>query len=127
MIIYKYKIFHQWAKSEKISDATLSKVAKEVADGHYEASLGKGLYKKRIAKPGRGKSAGYRTLLAFKKDHNTFFIYGFSKNEKSSINDRETDTYKKLSAIYLELTDKQLLLLVQSGELIEVKNEITKK
>ena len=67
MMIYKHKIFKHWAKSEKITDDILIKAAREVTEGRFEANLGKGLYKKRIAKPGRGKSAGYRTLLAFKK------------------------------------------------------------
>ena len=41
--------------------------------GLFEANLGNGLYKKRIARPNQGKSDGYRVLLAFKQKNHLFF------------------------------------------------------
>ena len=45
--------------------------------GLFEANLGNGLYKKRIARPNQGKSDGYRVLLAFKQKNHLFFEVKF--------------------------------------------------
>jgi hypothetical protein len=72
MRIFKHKYFWQWAKNEKISDHKLIKAINEIEAGLYEANLGSGLYKKRIAMAGKGKSGGYRTLIALKHNDKAF-------------------------------------------------------
>ncbi|MDZ4759806.1 MAG: type II toxin-antitoxin system RelE/ParE family toxin, partial [Alphaproteobacteria bacterium] len=41
-----------------------------------EVDLGGGLLKKRIARPGQGKSGGFRTLVATNKGSKWFFVFG---------------------------------------------------
>lgn len=120
MRIYKYKQFHNWAKSEGLSDETLLLAVDEIAKGLLEANLGGGLYKKRIPGNNGGKRGGYRTLLAFKEGDKTFFIYGFSKNERENISIKEQLVFKKLAGYYLKLTEFQIKILIEGGELIEV-------
>ena len=48
-MILKYRTFHQWAKSEGLTDHSLAQSIKEIEQGLFEANLGNGLYKKRIA------------------------------------------------------------------------------
>ena len=103
-----------------MEDSTLCDSVKEIEEGLFEANLGKGLYKKRIARRGNGKSGGYRTLIAFKTDDKAIFMYGFSKNERANINEKEKNIYKKLAGYYLFLTESQLLELLKIKELIEV-------
>jgi len=52
-----------------------------------EADLGGYLFKKRIARPGGGKSGGYRTILGFRRTstERTIFLYGFAKNQRANI------------------------------------------
>jgi hypothetical protein len=58
----KRKDFARWQASENLPDATLCKAVQEMESGLIDADLGGFLYKKRVARPGGGKSGGYRTL-----------------------------------------------------------------
>lgn len=120
MQIFKHKIFNRRANSEDLSDSIWKKAVAEIDQGLFEANLGSGLYKKRIAKVGFGKRGGYRTLLAFKAEDRAFLMYGFPKNERDNIDFKEEEVYKKLAKYYLNLTPSQLNVLIKNGELIEV-------
>jgi hypothetical protein len=60
----KRKDFAKWQAGEKLPDAALCKAVNEMESGLIDADLGGLLYKKRVARPGGGKSGGYRTLLS---------------------------------------------------------------
>lgn len=121
MRIFKYRAFRQWAKSEGLNDTSLKAAVDEMERGLFDANLGNGLYKKRVARKGQGKSGGYRTIIAFKKNDRAVLMYGYAKNERDNISEKEEIVYKKLAAYYLEVTDSKLNLLVKNGELFEVK------
>ena len=89
--------------------------------GLYDADLGGGLVKKRIARPGQGKSGGFRTLVATNKGERWFFVYGFPKNERSNIDQDEEEALKKLAAHLLSLTTPAIAKAEHAGELREVK------
>lgn len=120
MRVFKYRTFARWAKDENIMNDALTKAINEIEQGLFEANLGSGLYKKRVARKGKGKSGGYRTLIAFKRTDRAIFMYGFAKNERANISDNEKDIYKCLAKYYLDATNMQLNVLLQKGELIEV-------
>ncbi len=121
MQIFKNKAFHRWTKEVGISDEELKNAIREVSSGLYEANLGGNIFKKRIALNGRGKSAGTRTIIAFKTDKHAFFIYGYAKNVRSNITEQEELALKKLAKLYFSFSDKQLAQAIHAGELIEVK------
>lgn len=123
MRIFKNKAFSKWAVKEKVSDQALKDAVEEIGNGLVEANLGGHLYKKRVAVGGKGKSGGVRTLLAFKVDDKTFFIYGFAKNARPNIKDDEEKALKKYAAELLGYSDKQLKRAVESGVLIEVEGD----
>lgn len=81
--VFKIKTFARWAK-KILSDEQLCAAAQEIQQGQYEADLGAGLCKKRIAVSGRGKSGGVRTLVAKRGAHGLFFIAGRQKNDPGS-------------------------------------------
>lgn len=121
MRIFKNKAFHRWAKDVDLSDHELKTAVVEISNGSYEANLGGNIYKKRIALEGRGKRSGARTIVAFKAHKSTFFIYGFAKNVRSSISEKEESALKMLAKIYFGYSDEQLLQAVKAGQLFEVK------
>ena len=121
MRIFKNKVFHRWAKEVGLADNKLKEAVNEISNGLYEANLGGNVFKKRVALDGRGKSAGVRTIVAFKTDKHVFFIYGYAKNVRSTISEREEIALKKLARIYFSFNDEQLAQAVQKGELFEVK------
>ena len=91
-----------------------------MAHGLIDADLGGGLVKKRIARPGQGKSGGYRTLVATNKGDRWVFVFGFPKNERSNIDKDEAEALKKLAAHLLSLTPQAMGKAERAGELMEV-------
>ncbi|MBU7584500.1 MAG: type II toxin-antitoxin system RelE/ParE family toxin [Nostoc sp. TH1S01] len=120
MKIYKNRTFDRWARKEGLNDLSLCNAANEMAAGLYDADLGGGLFKKRIAKPGKGKSGGFRTLVATNNEDRWFFIFGFSKNERSNIDKDEEEALKMLSKQLLAYTLEELEQAKNSNALIEV-------
>ena len=121
MAIYKTRWFDRWARKQNLSTPALCEAGREMEAGLYEADLGGGLLKKRIARPGQGKSGGFRTLVATNKAKRWFFVFGFPKNARSNIDKDEEDALKKLAAHLLWLTPPALGTAQRAGELMEVK------
>jgi hypothetical protein len=123
MKIIKTKIFAKWADKNKISEQSLVIAANEIALDLYEANYGSGVLKKRVANKGRGKSSSTRTIVAFKKGKNCFFIYGFEKIEKSNISSNEEKAFKIIAKSLLNYSDLELNQLIKDGILLEINNE----
>ena len=121
MYIFKTKAFSKWAEDEGLSDELLKLAVNEIEQGLVDAKLGGNLYKKRIATSSKGKSGGFRTLLAFKMDETAFFLYGFTKRQRANVSGKELKALKLLAREMFGLNDYQLKLAVDVGELIEVK------
>lgn len=64
MRVFKTNWFERYTDKENIDDRTLIEAIDQAEKGLIDAELGGSLIKIRIAKKGRGKSAGYRTLIA---------------------------------------------------------------
>ena len=77
-------------------------------------------FKKRIARPGQGKSGSFRTLVATNKGNRWVFVFGIPKNERSNIDKDEEEALKKLAAHLLSLTAQAVGKAEREGELIEV-------
>lgn len=121
MMILKLRSFHRWAKREGVSDASLKKAVHEMIRGLVDVDLGGGLFKKRVAREGKGKRGGFRAMLAFRRDDRSIFILGYPKNAKDNIGDDELLVLKKLSRELLGTTDAEINKRILVGELIEVK------
>lgn len=120
MNVYKTRWFDRWAKKQGLTDRSLCIAVNEMITGLYEADLGGGLLKKRIARSGQGKRGGFRTLVATNKDNRWIFVYGFPKNERSNIDKDEAEALKKLAAHVLSLTTSALDQAQRAGEFVEV-------
>lgn len=120
MAVYKTLWFDRWARKEGLAASSLCAAVQEMAHGLFDANLGGGLVKKRIRRPGQGKSGGYRTLVATNKGNRWVFVFGFPKNERSNIDKDETEALKRLAAHLLSLTPQAIAKAQSAGELIEV-------
>ena len=63
------------------SDAVLRDAVVRAEKGQIDADLGGDVIKQRIARPGQGKSKGYRTIIFFRRGARAFFVYGFAKSQ----------------------------------------------
>ena len=120
MAAYKTRWFDRWARKQELTTSSLCAAVKEMTAGLYEADIGGGLLKKRIARPGQGKSGGFRTLVATNKGNRWVFVFGFGKSERSNIDKDEEEALKKLASHLLSLTTQALGKAQRDGELMEL-------
>lgn len=91
-------------------------------NGLIDANLGSNIYKKRLGGQGKGKRRSFRTLLAFRLDNKAFFIYGFIKNERDNITNKELKALKLLAEEFFKYSKQKLQEVIDAGELYEVKD-----
>ncbi|MFQ5580972.1 MAG: type II toxin-antitoxin system RelE/ParE family toxin [Nitrospiria bacterium] len=121
MRIFKSKHFDRWARRQDLRDDALRKAVDEIENGLVDTKLGGNLYKKRIATRGRGKRGSTRTIIAFKKSHRIFFIYGFEKGERTNITEKEQQALKIYGKTLLNWPDREILKRIDEGELFEIE------
>ncbi len=121
MQAFKIKAFAKWAGGEGLSDDALALAVIEMEKGLIDARLGGQVVKKRVALPGRGKRGGTRTLVAFRQGNKAFFIYGFAKNERANVSDKELRALKMLAKELMSYTAAALTKATKAGELIEIE------
>lgn len=120
MRIFKTKAFERFANKAGIADNALCDAIRDVERGLIAADLGGGVLKQRIARPGQGKSGGFRTLIVFRKGTRAFFVHGFAKNDRDNIGRDELVALKKLAAELLAYDDENITEVVASETLVEV-------
>lgn len=117
---FKTKTFARWAR-KILTDDQLFLAAREIDQGLFEADLGGGLCKKRIALPGQGKSGSVRTLVAKRHKGHVFFLAGREKSQPGSdFSDNEVDAAKLVGAALQAANVQKLEELVQDGILKEI-------
>jgi hypothetical protein len=124
--VFKTRTFARWSRKTALPDASLCEAVAEMTSGLIDADLGGKVYKKRLALPGRGKRGGGRVIVGTNLGDRWFFLYGFEKNERASIDDRELAALQKLAGALLKLDARQLALEQDSGNLMEICHETAK-
>jgi hypothetical protein len=66
MRVLQARSFEKFASKNRITNQSLCKAVQQASLGLIDADLGGGLIKQRIARAGKGKSGGYRTIIAFR-------------------------------------------------------------
>ena len=115
--------FARWLRKSPLSERDLCDAIREMIAGLIDANLGGHLFKKRVAAPGRGKSGSARVLVGTNLGDRWFFLYGFEKNERDNINDRELVALQKLAGGLLKLDAGTLKRQLEAGSLTEICHE----
>jgi hypothetical protein len=97
--------FLRRAKAIMSDEERLGIVSYLAANPEAGVSLGGGLRKVRVPRPGSGKSGGYRTIHVFGGTHMPLFLLTvFAKNEKENLSRTEQadliETSKRIIAAY---------------------------
>jgi hypothetical protein len=74
----------------------------------------------RIARPGQGKSGGFRAMIVYRRATRAVFVHGFAKNDRTNVTPDELAALKELASEILAYDDKRLARVVSFGTLIEV-------
>ncbi len=90
--------------------------------GAGEADLGGGLFKKRLARPGSGKSSGFRTIVAYRspRTDRVLVTYAFAKNAASTLTPQGHEALSKVAQAFMAANDEQVAELVASRDVSEV-------
>lgn len=121
MRVFKNGWFQKFARKEKISDAMLCEAIARAERGQIDADLGSGLIKQRLARPGAGKSGGFRTLVFFRTQQRAVFAFGFAKSDMANLDDADEAYLRKAAKLVLGFTDEQMDAEVVAGRMLEVK------
>lgn len=122
MRVFKLKGFARFQRRERIADTALVESIRAAERGLVDADLGDELIKQRIARPGKGKSSGFRTLIAYRLNERAVFLYGFAKNERANIDDDELNEWRRIGRLYLALDDRKIETAIAALELVEVSH-----
>jgi hypothetical protein len=118
--VFKTKWFARFARRERISDRSLAEAVRRAERGLVDADLGGGVIKQRLARPGQGRSGGYRALIAYRRDVKTVFLYGFAKSERDNVDDNELLTARDIAKGWLEADASEIALALDEGLIQEV-------
>lgn len=120
MRIFKNAWFERFARKQQIDDSALSEAIERAERGLIDADLGGGVIKQRVARPGQGKSGGYRTIILYRHESRAFFVYGFAKSQQENISNEEAAAFKQAAQHILSLSDAHLTAMIEKGQFSEV-------
>jgi hypothetical protein len=120
LLLLKSRGFARTARKGGLTDEALYEAANEIEAGLVDARLGGFLLKKRVAKGSRGKSAGFRTIVAHRQGDRLVFLHVFGKNEQDNIDKQERLALSELADLYMDMTAPKLREMITKGVLIEV-------
>ncbi len=112
MSVYQTKEFARFARKAKLTTQKLLEAAEDVAIGNYDADLGGGVIKQRVAREGGGKSGGFRTILFCK-----------AGRQRANVSAKELKALKRLADEMLGFSAVQIRTAAEAGELIEVVDD----
>jgi hypothetical protein len=92
----------------------------ETVNRPFDADLGGGLFKYRLAREGEGSSGGARALIAVKAGRRAVMMFGFEKKDIANIKPDELKAYRKAAGIYLAFSEDQIDSIVKQKALIEI-------
>jgi hypothetical protein len=121
--VFKTRWFARFARSEKLDDESLVDAIGRAARGLVDADLGGGLIKQRVARQGRGRSGGYRTIIAFRLEDRAVFLYGFAKSERDNIDPDELRDLRLVARGWLDATPERIEAALEDGAILEAPHD----
>ena len=124
--VFKSTRFSRFARKESIAESELLDIVDKLKEKQFDADLGGNVFKMRLARPGEGKSGGYRVMVFFRKGRRTFFVHGFAKSETANISRKELSHLKKQAKTLFAMTETQIEDALKEGvfQEVEVKEDI---
>ncbi len=119
--------FSRFIRRERISKESLRDAIERAERGLIDADLGNGLIKQRLSRPGQGHSGGFRTLIVFRRDLCSVFLYGFAKNQLDNISPAQLRSLRGIARKWLEADEERICIAIQNNDLQEVFHDREKR
>ena len=120
MRVFKTRFMARFCKAEGINDKLLADAVARAERGLIDATLGDGLIKQRVARPGKGKSGGWRTLIAYRSGRRAVFLFGFAKSDLDNISAADLASLKISGRGILTATDRLIEVEIDHKRLLEI-------
>lgn len=121
MRIYLTKVFARDARKAGLADEALFEAIDRAERGLIDADLGGGLIKQRVARPGKGRSGGYRTIVAYREAERAIFMLMFAKSAQANIAAAELEEIREIAKPLMRLDDRRLNELAAAREWREIE------
>lgn len=119
--VLETRAFFRW---RTLADSVICLAAREIEAGRFEADLGGGVVKRRIAYPGRGKRGGARVLVAHRSRYRVVFLAGRDKADPGSdFSPSQVGSAQELAAAFERLDREQVEFAIAKGALRELCRE----
>jgi hypothetical protein len=118
--VFKTRDFARFARKENIEDSSLCAAIFRAERGVIDADLTGGLIKQRVPRHGRGRSGGFRTVIAYRHADRAFFVYGFAKSARDNIEADDLKRLKVVAAALLNLGKVELKTAITEQKILEV-------
>ena len=123
MEVFKTRWFARFARQERIADSSLREAIERAERGLIDADLGGGLIKQRVARSGKGKSGGYRTIIAYRARKRAVFLFGFAKSERENIATNELVSFRRVAEYWLSDDAGRIRRGLEDESIQEVLND----
>jgi len=123
MRVFKTKWLARFARREGIEDQNLRAAIDRAEQGSIDVDLGGGLIKQRVARPGRGRSSGYRMIVGYRAKDRAVFLLGFAKNEREDISPNELLSLREKGEKWLAADETRIQKELELGNLQEIGDE----
>ena len=120
MRVFKVKVFGRFQRKERLGDDALCRALRDIEAGLVDADLGHGLVKQRVARQGKGKSGGYRTIIAYKSRTRAVFLFGFAKSDRADLEPDEVKELVRRGALWLGADNETIDTAIENERLTEI-------
>lgn len=120
---YLTKEFARLARRSGVGDDDLLEAIERAEDGKIDADLGGGLIKQRVARPGQGRSGGFRTIIAYRRGRRAIFLHMFAKARQANLKKVELEAYQDLAKAFDLLDDTKFDELVRTRGWRKIERE----
>jgi hypothetical protein len=120
MRVFLTKWMARFTRREQVAHASLREAIARAGRGLIDADLGGGLIKQRVARAGKGRSGGYRTIIAYRRGSRAVFLYGFAKNERANISLDELAELRKIGLNWLNASTETIAEALDKNSLEEI-------
>ncbi len=114
--VFASKPFMRFARRFGITNADLW----QVVNGEYDADLGGGVFKFRLARRGEGTSGGARAIVAMKAGWRVVLMFGFEKKDLANIRGDELRAFRKAAHVYFGYSEDEISAIVRENSLLEI-------
>lgn len=111
--VFKTTWFSRAAKKVRIADAELCLAIQQVMAGQAD-DLGGGVFKKRM------NDNMHRCIIVAKGGRYWVYAFLFAKQDRANISRDELVAFRKLAAVYAQMTVSEVNTVLHNGDLLEI-------